>query len=63
MTQKQKEEIQNLIYKIEEEGFEYAIRHYSSWKGIDDEEFHELRNSYIRAAEELQDYIRSFEQE
>lgn len=42
---------------IEGEGFDYAFVGYSSFREVEDEEFHRLRLAYIAAHEELQDYI------
>lgn len=44
---------------IDEEGFDYAFRHYSSFPNIDDKKFHELREAYIKAAKELEDCVES----
>ena len=41
---------------VECEGFDYAFRHYSHFEEIKDEEFHRLREAYLKAAEELIDY-------
>ena len=43
--------------KVSSEGFDYAFRRYSSFQGIDDPEFHRLREAYVKAAEELERYI------
>ena len=42
---------------IENEGFEYTFRHYTSFKEIKDKEFHRLREAFLKAAKELEDYI------
>ena len=49
-----REELQS---RIELEGFEYAMRHYSTWQGIKDSWFHILLKEYKEAADELEDYI------
>ena len=50
---------------IELEGFEYAFNCYTDFKEdefcIEDEEFHRLRDAYVKAQEELQDYIGLYE--
>jgi len=47
----------NIFYRIDEEGFDYCMRHYSDWKEINDKKFHELRLKYIQAQKELDQYI------
>ena len=42
---------------IDNEGFDYAFRHYSDFPKIIDEKFHELRKAYKKAAQDLADYI------
>lgn len=42
---------------IEAEGFDYAFRSYSSFKEVRDEKFHQLRQAYVQAANELEKYI------
>jgi len=54
MTKKQREYVRDTI---ENEGFDYAFRHYSDYEEIKDEKFHELRKAYEQAAKELEDYI------
>jgi len=43
--------------KIEDEGFCYAFIYYSDFDSVDDEKFHELRKNFIKAQQELDDYI------
>lgn len=47
----------SVLQVIGAEGFDSAFRHYSSYRDINDEKFHELRKAYIAAANELIDYI------
>jgi len=56
-------EFTNLFYKIDYEGFDYALREYSDWSEIEDPEFHRLRSAFVTAAEKLEGYIRQFEDE
>lgn len=51
----------NLFHEIDYEGFDYALRNYSSWQEIKDEEFHRLREAFVTAADELEAYIGQFE--
>lgn len=43
--------------KADQEGFDYCFRDYSSFKDIEDEEFHRLRKSYVEAADALDEYL------
>jgi hypothetical protein len=45
--------------KIGDEGFDYCFRSYSSFGHLKDEKFHSLRESYIKIANELEEYINS----
>ena len=47
----------NVCDTVENEGFDYAFRHYSHFPEIKDEEFHKLRAAYVQAAKDLADYI------
>jgi len=50
----------DLIYLtniIDNEGFDYAFKHYSNFEQIEDEEFHSLRKQYLEAREKLEKYI------
>lgn len=42
---------------IECEGFDYAFVDYSDFSEVKDEEFHKLREAYMKAAEELREYV------
>ncbi len=46
-----------LEYKIDSEGFDYCFDGYSDWEDIIDDEFHKLRQNYLNAKKELDDYI------
>jgi hypothetical protein len=41
---------------VEQEGFDYAFRHYSHFEDVKDQEFHRLRENYLKASQELIDY-------
>lgn len=41
---------------VENEGFDYAFVHYTDFKNIKDEKFHELREAFLKARQELIDY-------
>ena len=44
-------------YRMNEEGFHYCFKHYSSFIDIDDKEFHELRNKYLEISSDLENYV------
>ena len=52
-----KENLSDVQYRMDEEGFDYCFRCYSDFEEIEDPRFHELRLAYIKAAEELENYI------
>lgn len=53
--------VQELIYVssvVENEGFEYAFRHYTDFVDeVKDPEFHRLRHAYLEARRALAEYI------
>lgn len=53
MKKKDREYIQATV---ENEGFDYAFRHYTHFEEVKDEEFHRLRQAYVAAAEALAEY-------
>jgi hypothetical protein len=53
------ENFEFLKSKMRDEGFHYCFKHYSNFKEIDDIKFHELRIKYLRAADDLENYINS----
>jgi ribosome-associated translation inhibitor RaiA len=55
----QLENFQYVLAKMRDEGFDYCFRHYSSFEEVKDEKFHSLRESYIKIAEELEEYVES----
>jgi hypothetical protein len=59
MTEEQKDNWEFLNNKMKNEGFHYCFKHYSSWKEIEDEEFHELKQNYLKSAEELEGYVKN----
>jgi hypothetical protein len=42
---------------VECEGFEYALRHYSSWDDVEDPIFQALKKAFVAAADGLEEYI------
>lgn len=54
---KNKENFKYVQYKMHDEGFHYCFNDYSNFDEIEDERFHELRLAYLKAANELENYI------
>lgn len=52
-----KEQIENMLAKIEDEGFDYYFNHYSNCDEINDIKFHKLRNNMMSARNEFRKYI------
>jgi len=55
----QLENFEMVRYRMDAEGLHYCFKHYSSFKGVEDEKFHSLRESYIKISEELEEYVES----
>jgi hypothetical protein len=53
------EQIEMVRYRMENEGFHYCFKHYSSFKEVQDEKFHELRRKYLEISQELEEYVHS----
>jgi hypothetical protein len=51
------EDFADLRSRMNQEGFHYCFKHYSSFSDIEDQEFHKLRKSYLSAADKLEKYI------
>ena len=58
-----KQDLSDVQYRIENEGFDYCFRCYSNFEEINDEKFHELRKAYIKAAKELEKYVENNSEE
>jgi hypothetical protein len=51
-------QLKYVLDTVDNEGFDYAFRHYSDFKDeVSDAKFHELREAYVKAAEELAEYV------
>lgn len=48
---------ESVLAVIQAEGFDSAFYHYSTYKDIHDNRFHELRKAYLNARKDLFDYI------
>lgn len=55
-AEREDDELGEVIDAVEFEGFDYAFRHWSSFKDVKDKRFHELRDAYVKAANELAAY-------
>jgi len=53
------EQIEMVRYRMKNEGFHYCFKHYSSFKEVQDEKFHELRRKYLEISHELEEYVHS----
>jgi len=53
------EKFEMVRYRMENEGFHYCFKHYSSFKEVEDEKFHELRKKYLEISHELEEYVHS----
>ncbi len=50
-------ELDDVRVTVEVEGFHYAFIHYSEFKEIVDEKFQSLRKAFVKANNELADYL------
>ena len=53
----QEEWLEILHHKIQNEGFDYCFRHYSSWEEIQNEEFQKLRKEYVETSQKFENFI------
>lgn len=51
------ENFRDVKYRIENEGIDYCFEHYSSFKEIEDEQFHELRLEFLNNMSKLRSYV------
>jgi hypothetical protein len=47
----------NVNYRMDNEGFEYCFKHYSSFSEIKDEEFHNLRLTMLTQMENMRKLV------
>ena len=50
-------DVKYVLSKIDDEGFDYCFLHYSDFREIEDEEFHRLRDNYLKAQKQLEEYL------
>jgi hypothetical protein len=55
--EEQLENFENVRYRMKDEGFHYCFKQYSSFIGVEDEEFHRLRKAYLEISEKLENYV------
>ena len=53
------EKFEMVRYRMENEGFHYCFKHYSSFKEVEDDKFHELRRKYLEISHEIEEYVHS----
>lgn len=51
-------DLRYVVDTVENEGFYYAMKDYSDFKEVKDEEFHKLRKEFLEAGERLGKYLR-----
>jgi len=44
-------------YRMKNEGIDYCFEHYSSFKEIEDEEFHKLRQEFLDSMKKIREYV------
>jgi hypothetical protein len=57
MTHEELENWEAVRYRMDEEGIDYCFNGYSRWEEIEDEEFHRLKNEFLKSMKDLKDYI------
>ena len=57
MTYEEQDEWNSVRYRMNNEGIDYCFEHYSSFKEIKDEKFHELRLQYLKSLKEIRNYV------
>jgi hypothetical protein len=57
MSYTEKENFENVRYRMDAEGFHYCFESYSHFEEIEDSKFHLLRKKYLEASKELEDYV------
>jgi hypothetical protein len=51
------EKYENVLYRINDDGFHYCFDSYSNFDEIEDSEFHRLREAYLKASRNLESYL------
>jgi hypothetical protein len=67
MTEEELDNWKAVDYRMREEGINYCFEHYSSFKEIEDEEFHKLRMEFLDSMKKIREYVKdkieSYEEE
>ena len=67
MTEEEFDNWKAVDYRMREEGIDYCFEHYSSFKEIEDEEFHKLRLEFLESMKKIRKYVKdkieSYEEE
>ena len=67
MNEEELENWEAVRYRMDNEGMEYCFEHYSSFKEIEDEEFHKLRLEFLDSMKKIREYVKdkieSYEEE
>lgn len=59
MKEEDLEKWEYLRFRMDEEGFEYCFKHYSSFDEIEDDEFHKLRLEVISKMDEMRSLVKN----
>ncbi len=63
MAKENKRTVRDVLDYVENEGFDYCFTSYSTFDDVEDEEFHQLRKAYMKAANKLEKYLEKFREE
>jgi hypothetical protein len=58
MTEEEFDNWKAVDYRMREEGIDYCFEHYSSFKEIEDEEFHKLRMEFLDSMKKIREYVK-----
>ena len=58
MTEKELENWEAVRYRMDNEGIDYCFESYSSFKEIEDEEFHKLRLEFLDSMKKIREYVK-----
>jgi hypothetical protein len=59
MTEEEFDNWKAVDYRMREEGIDYCFEHYSSFKEIEDEEFHKLRLEFLESMKKIREYVKN----
>lgn len=57
MSIEEMEKWENVSYRMDAEGFHHCFQGYSDFEEIEDEEFHKLREEYLKISTKLEEYV------